>query len=362
MMNDIERMNQRILLTDKKNYKRELYQSYMTGPEWRNVEMVAEYGKFLHEKHSMFQFVYFSQIAELWKVMYHSYVSARRHHGITEILFSEYMLMDVFVVFFTTIELLPKGILSLLLYPFLQAQNDTAMQKSIADFYVTYANRLETTPFFDHNYWDYRSALGHQFSACDNKSWIDWLSWIVIYIELTAKGLLSIPLYYMMHQDPDEAVITTDILVKCEINDAEPANKFKEKLAKINKSADEVKLIGDISIIASNCYARLRVPRYRAFLPLVKIMAEEMIHIQKIAGQDLVQVKCNSNVEAMEQWKEALHTITGINPLYTYGDSIHPDYIVCLFEVSVENLHSKLDQLEQADTSGAAKVNFIHNF
>ena len=96
-------LNQRIEITDKANYHREQYQSYMTGPEWRNVEMADEYAQFIKEGNSIFQFPYFRQILDLWKVIANSYSQSRKYNSIWQIITSEYMVMDLFVGFFTTI-------------------------------------------------------------------------------------------------------------------------------------------------------------------------------------------------------------------------------------------------------------------
>ncbi|NDH08726.1 MAG: hypothetical protein EBY16_03785 [Gammaproteobacteria bacterium] len=367
-----EALNQKMLNGDETGYKRELYQSYMTGPEWRNVEMVAEYGQFLKQGRSMFQFVYFSQLAELWKVLYHAYASARRHQSISEIFFSEYMLMDLFVVFFTTLELLPKGFLSLLLYPFLKAENNTQMQAHLAEFYIAYANQLETIPFYDHDYNKLRTELREKYIACSDRTWVDWFSWTAISIELRAKTLLSIPLSYMFHQDADKALVTTDILVKCNVKDvADPVtakDHFNDKLSEIKKH-HQVTLVGEVEVKDKkedkdhiSTYARLRVPRYKAFKPLLEEMALQGIFIQKIAGQDLVQVKCeikSQNIEAMKACEAALNQKENVTSLYTYSDRINPNYKVCLFEVPVKNLHDALEKFEE-DTQ--ASVSFIHNF
>ena len=357
------------------NYKRELYQSYMTGPEWRNVEMVAEYGDFLREGHSMFQFPYFRQIAELWKVMYHSYASARRHNTMAEILFSEYMLMDLFVVFFTTMELLPKGIVSLLLYPFLKKENKTTMQGHLADFYTDYARALETIPFYDHDYNKLRADLAEKYKACDDRTWVDWFSWTAISVELWAKRVLSVPLRYMLHQDAEDAVVTTDILVKLNDNEADKPEAaiqhFNDKLAAISEN-HAVSLVGEVHVKEKkegkayfSTYARLTVPRYMAFQPLVRAMASEGIHVRKIAGQDLVQVKCaikGTDEASTHVCQAALNQKENVTPLYSYSDRIHSNYKVCLFEVPVKNLHETLTSLEQNEGETQSQVKFIHNF
>ena len=370
-----EKFNEQMLTQDKANYKRELYQSYMTGPEWRNVEMVAEYGEYLREGHSMFQFPYFRQMAELWKVMYHSYASARRHHSVAEILFSEYALMDLFVVFFTTMELLPKGIVSLLLYPFLKSDNPTQMQGHLAGFYTDYALALETVPFYDHDYSTRRADLAGKYSACDDRTWVDWFSWTAISIELRARSVISIPLRYLLHQEADDAVVTTDILVKCndtDTNDPTVAeDHFNAKLAEISQQ-HRVTLVGDVHVKEKkegkdhiSIYARLQVPRYKAFKPLLDEMASKGILVRKIAGQDWVQVKCEikgKDEVAMIGCQDALNQKENVTPLYTYSDRIHSNYKVCLFEVPVKNLHDTLARLEQDNDDATAHVTFIHNF
>ena len=60
-----DNFNQRLRITDKTHYRREQYQSFLTTPEWRNVEMAEEFAAFLKEGKSMFQFPYFRQVVEL---------------------------------------------------------------------------------------------------------------------------------------------------------------------------------------------------------------------------------------------------------------------------------------------------------
>jgi molybdenum cofactor biosynthesis enzyme len=378
MGNYTEQLNNAMIV--KSGYKRELYQSYMTGPEWRNVEMVKEYGAFIEEKKSMFQFPYFRQIAELWRVFYLSYASARKHNTRSEIFFSEYMLMDLFVVFFTTMELIPKGLLALFLGLFLKKTNDTMMQQHLAEFYNQYANALETIPFYEHDYSKLREELAEKYAACTDRTWGDWFSWSYVSLELRAKKWLSIPLRYMLHQEPEEAVGTTDILVK--FNDTEKDTTpedakahFERKIAVI-KNNHLVEIIDEINTkemkegkTHQSTYARLRVPRYRAFLPLVHELADNDIHVRKIAGQDLVQVKCTikakseSDVESALQAHEAkLCENKTLTPLYSYTDRIHSNYKVCLFEVPVKNLHETLSALNHDGVEVESHADFIHNF
>ena len=369
----VTQFNNRMQIVDKSRYNREQYQSYMTGPEWRNVEMAEEYATFLREGHSMFQFPYFRQIAELWKVIYHAYAAARKHNSRSQILFSEYMMMDLFVGLFTTIELIPKGILSVLLYPFLKKENSSEMQTYLADFYKKYATDLQTIPFYDHKYQDIREDLAKKYRECENHSAVDWFSWKAVSIELWARRWVSKPLSSWFHQEDNQVPATTDILVKFKdplTTDPEAAKEhFKSKLATL--SAQHQVSIVDAHVYAkedktgkgyTSIYARLSAPRYMAFQPAIRALGQEGILLRKIAGQDLVQVKCVINaqdVPTLEARQEALNLTKKVTPLYTYNDRIHANRTMCLFDVPVRNLHKTLDRLEKTD---GVEVQFIHNF
>lgn len=366
-----QKFNARIQAVDKERYHREQYQSFMTGPEWRNVEMAREYGDFIRENKSLFQFPYFGQIGQLWKVLYQSYKAARRYNSPLQIIFSEYMLMDLFVVLFTTLELVPKGILSLLLYPFLKKDNQTDFQRSLADYYESYAKDLETIPFYDHRYKAIRETLQQDYERCENPTWVDWFSWKCVSIELSIRRWLSKPLSYWFHQEGNQVPATTDILVKFDAyytrGTEDAKTLFQEQLGEVAKKYS-VNLV-DQQVYAKetnkgyiSVYARLSAPRYATFLPVVDALAKQQIHLRKIAGQDRVQVKCVINAKDEDErvvCRETLNRTKKVTPLYVYGDSIHPNRQVCLFDAPVRNLHKTLHQLQKEEET---TVEFIHNF
>ncbi len=77
-------------------------------------------------------------------------------------------MMDLFVVVFTTCELIPKGMLSLLLYPFVSEKNNTPMQRHLANYFTDYAKRLESTPFYQHDYEGSIKTLSEAWATCRN--------------------------------------------------------------------------------------------------------------------------------------------------------------------------------------------------
>ncbi|ASQ45836.1 hypothetical protein [Legionella clemsonensis] len=382
----VKARNQEFIETDKAAYYREQYQSYMTGPEWRNVEMAEEYGKFLQEGQSLFHFPYFRQVYDLWRVIFNSYAAARRYNSRSEIFFSEYMLMDLFIGFFTTLELIPKGILSLFLVPFVNKDNKTQMQQHLADYYKEYAANLETIPFYDHKYKENREKLAQAYKECTDKTWGDWFSWKCVSFELWARRWISKPLSYWFHQEDNIVAPTTDILVKMNVEGIEDPEliktNFKQRLSNLDSSL--VSIIKDKENKESlyvkeknpektytSVYARLRVPRYAAFQPVLRQLAAQEIKLRKIAGQDQVQVKCLINADNETSFhlrEEKLNRISHAQPLYSYSDRIHNYRKICLFDVPVKKLSKvvmEIDKCRESTEDSSTKdveVKFIHNF
>jgi len=383
-----EQLNTR--MKTKPSYLRHQYQSYMTGPEWRNVEMAEEFAAFAREGNSIFQFPYFRQIADLWRVISRSYSAARKYNSHWQILTSEYMLMDVFIGVFTTLELIPKGILSLILYPFLKKENNTEMQGKIANYFAEYARNLQTIPFYDHKYQEKRAELAQAYQECGEKTWVDWFSWKCLSIELWARHWISKPLHYWFHQEDNLVEPTTDIIVKYraegEENREVAIQQFQRKVEEVGerlhtsivdqlytrekkpKRIEENEKGREREQSSTYVYARLKAPRYAAFQETVQGLAEQGIYLRKIAGQEQVQVKCVVEVEENEDGRSVeqqleekistLDTIPNTTPLYTYGDRIHNQRRVCLFDVPVKDLHHTLEEFDQK----GAEVKFIHNF
>ena len=362
-----ERLNERIQLVDKTHYKRERLETYMTAPEWRNVEMSEEYADFLKDGHSMFQFPYFRQIVDLWIIFYHSYHESRKYHGFFQVLMSEYILQNIFISLFTTVELLPKACLALLLYPFLNTENPSEMQQNLADHYKNYTEKLQTIPFYEHDYKTTREALAAKYETCKNTTWVDWFSWTVTSLELRARRWISKPLEYWFHQEGNTVFRTTDILVKLNTENVDSPEEakalFKSKMAKLNPE-NHVAIVKDDLYIKTksankthtSVYARLSVPRYKEFIPVLAELANQGIIVKKIAGQDKVQIKCFSqSSETVAQQKLP----TNIEHLYSYGDHIHANRKICLFDAPVKNLHQTVAQLNETKD---LTVEFIHNF
>lgn len=368
----LDNFNSKLLITDKSVYYREQYQSYMTGPEWRNVEMAEEFARFLAEGNSMFNFPYFSQVFDLWRITWRSFNAARKYDPAWKIVNSEYMLMDLFVPFFTTLELVPKGIVAFFLRPFLNKNNKSTMQTAIAGFFAKYASDLQTIPFYDQDYKKHKTELAAVYRDASDKTWVDWFSWKLLSMDLTARRWISAPLSYWFHQDGNIVPPSTDILVRYRAKGASDTDvaltSFKSKLPAgaeivIDNNAEQVyskpkKAERDYISI----YARLRVPRYAAFQAVLAGFTAEGIDLKKIAGQDHVQVKCVVEAKesaSLQENQQALEITNNAVPLYHYGDRVHANRRVCLFDVPVKQLQSTVKEMSRQE---GVEVQFIHNF
>lgn len=368
-----DRLNDRIKLTHYREYYREPTATYLTAIEWRNVELSEEFAEYLKDDKSLLHFPYFRQIKTLWGILFQSLRANAKKQSIWQILTSEDFFMDVFISVFTTLEMLPKGIISLVLFPFFSKQNPTEMQQHIATYYKDYCKKLQLIPFYEHDYKTTREALAKQYNECKQHTFGDWISWTITSLELRARRIISMPLAHWFSQEGNIVPRTTDVLVKFKSSADSAAAAKKEFMDAFSKVQAQVSsnfnqedtnvhpqvVETDIYVKAPNAlknkteytvYARIKVPRYKEFIPVVQWLNENQIQIRRIAGHDNVQVKCLSENSDL--------TLNGQKPMYSYGDDIHPNRRFFLFDTPVRDLTKTMD----AATTETAKIEFIHNY
>lgn len=365
----LKSFSKKVKLTDT-HYYREAYQSYFTSPEWLGVDISEDFAEFLDDKKSMFQFPYFSKIYQLWRVLFLSLAASIRESGFRKAFFSDYMVMDLFVVLFSTLELIPKGLISLVLYPFLPKKNDTDFQSYLAGYFTNFVEEIKGTPFFNHDYVTAIQNLKNKWNESGAEhTWVDWFSYKTIVMQLRAQGFFA---HYLKDSDKDEPN-TTQILVKCNVENTDSPEaamaKFKNNLAGI-----DIKLVNshgreDIyvkhpktkeGVTYRSVYARLEAPRYMSFQQAITQLESQGIHLREIAGQEHVMLKCYVK-DMHEEQEDAFKRMTNITPLYRYGDAIHPNRATCFFKVPARELAHTIDELNGNENSNTS-VKFIHNF
>jgi hypothetical protein len=283
-----------------------------------------------------------------------------------------YFVMDLFVVLFTTCELLPKGFLSLLLYPFLSKENDTEMQAHFAEYYQSFAKGLESTPFFKHDYAGSIQQLSEKWANCTDWTWGDYLTWSVVWVDLKSKQFISSFLQGAYDDEP----ANTQVLVKYNafnVTDPEVAiAEFKSKMGHID-TADIV----DDAVYAkaskskngqtyTSVYARINTPRYMGLKETVTDLAQEGIYVRKIAGQTHVMLKCDveaaDKIERKAYQTRVLNQVKGVTPLYEYGDGQDSGRALCLFKVPAKKLDKTILRLEKQADEAETSIKMIHNF
>lgn len=107
-------------------YTRSVQQTFLTAPEWYNVDSAQAYGDFL--KHTpWYDFPYLNSIKTYWHIFSESWKLARSTNSIHDILIkSDYFWTCIFVGTFMTLEYITKAILAI---PVAAIMSDTADQK-----------------------------------------------------------------------------------------------------------------------------------------------------------------------------------------------------------------------------------------
>jgi len=356
----------RLKETQKSSYAREAYQSFFTSPEWMNVDLSEDFSKLLDENVSMFQFPYFRQNFALWRVFFNALYYSSKESGFWNTITSDYMVMDSFVVLFTSFELVSKGMISLLLYPFLSKENDTEMQRYLADYHKSYVEKLGTVAFYLHDYQAVIDDLSEKWSKCKDWTWTDYFSWSMIWFDLQAKRLISSCLQGAYDEDPG----TTPVIVKYNamgITDKEAAMaSFKQNIADI----EHVK-VDDAAIYVkdkkqdkpySSVYAKIEVPRYAAFTDVLHALSDKGFVVKKIAGQENVMVKYD--VKANAAGMKEIMSNPYVTPLYEYGDGRDPLKHYCFFKVPTYKLAEQVELVDDviAESAKEHDIKLIHNF
>lgn len=85
------------------NYERPLIRSYLSSPEWTNVDISHEYGKFIHHT-PWYDFPYMKSVGAYWKVFFNSWIICARKKGYFSAITAPDNFMNLFIGVSLTIE------------------------------------------------------------------------------------------------------------------------------------------------------------------------------------------------------------------------------------------------------------------
>ncbi|CDZ76999.1 hypothetical protein BN59_01278 [Legionella massiliensis] len=367
-----DQFSKKISATDT-GYKRNLYQTYLTAIEWRNVEMSGEYAQFLSTGQPFYRYPYFAQLYVFWKIFFQSYFAAQKKEGFLSLVLSEYMLMNVFIAITTTIEFIGKGLSSLFLWPFFPVANNTEFQSHLAAQNKDYADFIHHTPFYNYNYFSKLGELIARFRECPEKSFVDRISLIAVGLDYLVHGMLSAPVGYWYNQEENRAPETIDIIVKESSDVEEDTRELAAHLRQTVTAIEGVSIVQDNEqeqlFVRTNsekhrtyAYARLRVPRYEPFQATVEELTRAGIKVREVAGQQQMQIKLRVQSETPEQLqanREKLASLEGCRELFSYQNGVDEGLTFFSLDVPTKRLKETVEEIQQDE---GISIQLMHDF
>jgi SAM-dependent methyltransferase len=134
-------------------YIKDLLDSYLTAPEWANVDAAQEYGSFINHT-PFYEFPYLKTVGTYWKVFAKSWRAAAGKKGHWAVIKSPATLMNVFIGTTMTAEYLAKSLISLPIRLAYQGSAPTAIQALIKDSsntINTIDSRIKVLESYDYN-------------------------------------------------------------------------------------------------------------------------------------------------------------------------------------------------------------------
>lgn len=325
--------------------KRAAIQTYLTAPEWQNVRAAKRYAEFVKDRHAC-QFPYFQEIGGFWKVYGDSYNAARKEHSFSDVVFSDYNLMNLFVGTSMSIEYGIKGVISA---PLAIADQTLGTNQPIEKTIPTdlervrslteYGDSIENTPFYNYPYF---KDIGTYWSTYfqQNKTIGSRVKGFFVgsgmTLEYGIKGILSMPMSLIYGSETLKESETTHILV------LDPENSIEH----INP---------DIIVLAALPEKNLKhieVPRYMRCTEILKEIARNSnAECVSISGQNIIQIDVKSRTPFADH-------IDGMRKLYDIPAPTEDEYIYSALEVDVQNLCKIIRQLER----NQIQIVFIHDF
>lgn len=140
-------------LKKQPDYTKDLIDSYLTAPEWANVDAAQEYGSFINHT-PFYEFPYLKTVGTYWKVFAKSWRAAAAKKGHWAVLKSPATLMNVFIGTTMTAEYLAKSLISLPVRLAYQGSAPTAIHAIIKDpsnTIGTIDSRIKVLESYDYN-------------------------------------------------------------------------------------------------------------------------------------------------------------------------------------------------------------------
>lgn len=322
---------------------RPLSQTYLTAAEWQNVRAAQRYAEFVKTNPAC-DFPYFREIGGFWDVYGNSWKAASQEGSFSDIAFSDYNLMNLFVGVSMTCEYGIKGILNTpfsignqLTGGFLSSSKDSPTDQERIRSLQAYGEFIENTPFYEYPY--FQEIKSYWNSYTQNKTLKSRIKGVAVgagmTIENTIKGIVSLPLSWIYGSESLGDSKTMQLLVR---DDDEEFQKLKDPDIKLIVAHENLKL--------------LEVPRYMRFTELILDMARHsLIQCHQIAGQSKIQIDVKHKASS-------LLLSAGVTKLYDIPAPTDKEHQYIALEVEVQSLCDSIRALEKE----GAEILFIHDY
>lgn len=333
----------------QKKYKRSSIGSYATWVEWGNVRFEKQYAEFIQDHHS-YAFDHIGHIRQHWTHFYNTIKCSLKQPdvGIKDLLFSDNTAMNLFIVLGTTGDLAIRALTS---FPsaciarcrfgknWREVTNLSALEKFEAEFKKDYSSFIDYDPFFKYPYFQAIKKMWMTISQ-SNEGVLAKIGDVggatVNTFTLGVQGLLSLFINYVYYSSDESSDLeTTHYLID------DPNNALEEVVVRWNEQRMETEFNGkhpfercDIQVIYDVEGRKLiKVPYYKPFTEITKLLAETDIQLIKTGGQDKITVDLCLNKDEVNPSMEGAEVIYGMNRLQ---DSEERRFVT--YEVSVDRL------------------------
>lgn len=302
-------------LSCEEGYTRAQHQTFATGAEWRNVRSSEDYAQFLERGGYFFNFPFFKEILNFWKGTLANTRTALRYESFPKVFFNEYMMMDLFIGLFMSIEYLIKAMVYTPLSLFIKKEKEEL--SALDGYQITiakdYANFIEKTPFYEYPYlskimgifnalkqvWNSkRQSYSFVATLFSRTFFLELYTATALVVDLLVKGLIAKPVFYLMgkgseYDNPTHALIQLPSKL----------NHFSSEILKdYLKGIDpRIEVIQQFRVTTKDNHNRILVhitiPHYRPFASVAKKLVAQDCEFIEIAGQKRIQMDIVTNAK-----------------------------------------------------------------
>lgn len=205
--------------------RRPTYQSWDQFTEYRNLDMAREIADFVSDGKPIWRFPYFRQVLILWRVFLVSLFltgSKSRAQGESRFrgIFSDYLVMNLFVLIMTTVEYTVKGILGLLvsalmlpstLWNWNTKRTPSSLEKEAASLLHSYHDDIRKHPWFHCDFQKKIADLKHASDKLGKKrSFYDFFTYHFVLRDFQFRKLLA-PAVSSGFVEPNPSIRGTNI-------------------------------------------------------------------------------------------------------------------------------------------------------